>query len=147
MYLRSFKKAKEASCMAGALMNNGGNAGAKVLLVEDERICQMLIGTAINEVGYEFDLVENGLTALKMIKDNQYKLVIMNVGLPDITGVQVTYLVRVGSVARKDIPIVALTTQVDEEVKEQCFNAGMNGVFAKPIAAEDLKELIDIYAK
>lgn len=117
----------------------------KILLVEDEPINQLLVGSMIKSSGYSFDLAENGLNAFRLATNNIYQLILMDIELPDINGMEVTRKIRRKNKAQKQVPIVALTSCANKKVKDKCFASGMNGFASKPISRERLCFLIGEY--
>lgn len=119
----------------------------KILLVEDEPVNQMVITMMINRAGYLCDLAKNGSEALKLATTNLYKLVLMDIELPDMNGIDVTYKIRKNGKPQRHVPIVALTSHTEEDIKDKCRKSGMNGFANKPIKQNDLCLLIHQYAQ
>lgn len=119
--------------------------GNKVLLVEDEPINQALIGSMLESSGYNFDLAKNGTNAFKLATTNIYQLILMDIGLPDINGIDVTRKIRSKDKNQKQAPIVALTSHTDEETKDKCLASGMNEFANKPINKDSLCSIIRKY--
>jgi len=113
----------------------------KILLVEDERIAQIVNKMLLEELGYRLDIAENGQQAFDMAQSNDYCLIFMDIGLPDINGIEVTLKIRGCEKARR-IPIVALTAFMQADLEEKCLAAGMDQVLTKPTAAAALQQAI-----
>lgn len=118
-----------------------------ILLVEDEPVNQLIVGAMLKNAGYKFDLAENGKDAFELARRHLYKLILMDVELPDMTGIEVTFKIRSNGEPQKHVPIVALTTHTDKKTKDQCFKSGMNGFANKPINKKDLCSIINKYIK
>ena len=117
-----------------------------ILLVEDEPIVQKVHSSLLEKFGCHVDLAENGEQALaKSIND--YDIIFMDVGLPDISGIDVTKKIRLEINREKQIPIIVLTGYVQEDIKNQCLAAGADAVFTKPISSEKLKMVLQNYVK
>lgn len=117
-----------------------------ILIVEDEKIAQITIMAIFRRLGCKFDLAENGSQALEKFNANNYNLVLMDIGLPDMRGTQVTAEIRRNE---KNIrtPIVALTGYAKSEVQTECDAAGMDAIYNKPLVGDDLQQVILQHAK
>lgn len=127
-----------------ATKNNSDNT---ILLVEDEPINQLVVGSLLKKAGYNYDLAENGQDAFQLASSHLYKLILMDIELPDMTGIEVTYKIRGNGEPQKHVPIVALTSHTDKKTKDQCFQSGMDGFANKPISQSDLGAIIHKYIK
>jgi len=121
-------------------------AGASILLAEDNEINQEVTKAMLAQCGLEIDIAENGIIALDMFAENAYDLVLMDVQMPEMNGLEATELIRLRSAkspAGTRVPILAMTANVYKEDREACEKAGMDGFVAKPVVPEDLySELI-----
>ena len=111
---------------------------ARVLLVEDVPIIQTVHLRLLKNLNCEIDLAVNGQIALMLYQKNKYDLIFLDIGLPDVSGLQICKFIRE---QKDEIPIVALTTN-GYEIKEQCIEAGMNGFIQKPASKEMLKAIL-----
>ncbi len=118
----------------------------RVLVVEDSTLAAKVARSLLIELGCSVDIAENGQTAITFIKSNDYDLIFMDVGLPDIDGYEVTRRIRLFEL-NKDIriPIVALTAHVDEENKQYCIDLGMNAVLSKPLTKEKAVDILNAF--
>ncbi len=114
-----------------------------ILVVEDDPTLQMVSKMAIQHLGYQCEVVGNGEDAVKRDLED-IVLIFMDIGLPDITGVQATMLIREKELreGRKRMPIVALTGHA---VEDRCLQAGMDDFIQKPALIDDLKKMVDKY--
>lgn len=117
------------------------NKSLKVLLVEDEKIALMVHKRMVEQLGYQLDVAEDGQKALALVS-NGYDVILMDIGLPDMTGMEVTAKIRQREGGTHKAYIVGVTAYMLEEVEEQCLAAGMDGVIAKPMSAEKLAEIL-----
>jgi len=109
--------------------------GARVLLVEDNDINQLVATEVLREVGIEVDVAENGEIALAMVQHAAYDLVFMDVQMPVMDGLSATREIR--KVERlKSLPIVAMTANALPQDRQRCLDAGMNDTVIKPIDPE-----------
>ena len=111
--------------------------GARVLLAEDNAITQMVATEILVDAGLWVDVADNGQQAVEMAAATNYDVVLMDMQMPVLDGVEATLLLR-----RNDrlgtLPIIAMTANVMEEDRERCRAAGMNDFVAKPIEPDDL---------
>ena len=114
-----------------------------VLVVEDNAIAQTVAKSILAQLGCHVDLAINGKEALSLWKQNEYDLIFMDIGLPDMDGYQVTHHIRVQEVAKnRHTPIIALTAHVGEENKQRCIESGMNAVLSKPLSQKICGEIL-----
>ena len=117
----------------------------KILLVEDDEMVKTVHVMYLEELGYTPDIAENGQKALELAQKNQYDLILMDIGLPDMTGIDVVKKIRADGKNQRT-PIVALTGFAPEDVIASCLAAGMEKVFFKPTDATTLQQIIKQFA-
>lgn len=115
----------------------------RILLVEDDPIPQKVTQRQLAELGYEVDIAGDGRTALKLLEQNQYSLVFMDVGLPDISGLEVTAEIRKRENGHHHTPIVGLTINALETDEEHGLEAGMDEYLVKPLLHDRLRSVLD----
>jgi PAS domain S-box-containing protein len=111
-------------------------AGLRILLVEDNQINRFMAQTILEQWKVEVTAAENGAVALDLMQDNTFDLVLMDMQMPVLDGLQTTWMIR--NKLEMDIPIVALTANAVKGEAEKCLQAGMNGFVSKPFRQEDL---------
>lgn len=111
-----------------------------ILVAEDNVLNQLVIEELLNETGVNVIIVSNGEEALSSIKNNDYDLVLMDIQMPVMDGLQATRRVRESLMSR--IPIVALTANAGEEEKSKALEAGMNDFMTKPIDQKALFKML-----
>lgn len=111
----------------------------KVLLVEDERICQLVQTSILEGQGCQVDVAPNGTAALAMF-NNSYDAVVLDFNLPDMKGVDVSRALRTSSVG-KVVPIIGLTSEAEQR-RAECLAAGYNTVLAKPANSEEIGDAL-----
>ena len=117
--------------------------GARVLLVEDNRINQMVATEILAFSGIEVDIAENGLQAIEKIKEKAYDGVLMDMQMPELDGMEATRIIR-KELGLKAIPIIAMTAHAMEGDREMCLAAGMDDYIPKPI---DRIQLLKVLAR
>jgi two-component system, OmpR family, aerobic respiration control sensor histidine kinase ArcB len=120
-----------------------------ILVVEDNPINQTVMRAMLSNLGCKVDVAGNGKDSLKLSETNAYDLIFMDLGLPDMDGLQVTksLLKSEKKLKRKPIPIVGLTAHVMEDDRKNCLDAGMIEVLTKPIVYAQLVELLKKFIK
>lgn len=110
----------------------------KILLVEDHLINQKLAVATLQRLGYRPDIAANGLEAIAALKRQKYDIVLMDVQMPEMNGIDATRLIR-ATFPRKSQPyIVAITANATVQDREDCLSAGMNDYIAKPFRTDEL---------
>ena len=111
--------------------------GARVLLVEDNEINQEVAIGQLEDAEVFVDLAENGAEAVRMARENDYDVVLMDMQMPVMDGIEATRILR--SDARfQTLPIIAMTANALVSDRELCLQAGMNDHIAKPIDPDQL---------
>ncbi len=115
---------------------------AHVLIVEDNTTNQLLLSILLDEFGVSFEIANDGLEALDMVKKSQYDLIFMDENMPNMNGIEATKEIRQMQTANKNIPIVALTANAITGDKERFLKAGMDDYISKPYDDEDIKKAL-----
>lgn len=113
-----------------------------VLLVEDDRVNQLIGRRALQRMGFLVDVAEHGAAAVRMVQERAYALVIMDCMMPVMDGFAATRAIRALRGAVAAVPIVALTANVESGARERCIDAGMDGYVAKPAGLDELREVL-----
>ena len=114
----------------------------KILLVEDNRLNQLVIENMLQDLHCSVDTVDNGQSALIMLSENRYDLVFMDIGLPDMSGLEITQELRAREAKSEHMPVIALTAHAMEEDRKRCFSVGMDDVVTKPIMQDQLQQVL-----
>ncbi len=111
-----------------------------ILLVEDNRVNQMVTQKILSKNGYQVDIANNGIEAIQVLETNSYDLILMDILMPQMGGYEATRQIRSAesNVIDHDLPIIALTASALAEDKEKCLSAGMNDYIAKPVKPQEL---------
>ena len=113
------------------------HVGARILLAEDNSINQEVALELLRGIGMRVDVAANGAEAVSMVRQNKYEIVLMDMDMPAMNGLQATRNIR-ELPDRNSLPIVAMTANTSAEDKAECFAAGMNDHITKPFDPETL---------
>jgi CheY-like chemotaxis protein len=117
----------------------------RILVAEDYEVNQVLIEMIMQKLGYLHHLVPNGKEAVDAVLKNQYDLVLMDMQMPEMDGLDATRAIRGANVPQP--VIVALTANATKEDRELCFESGMDDYISKPIQLEQLMQILEKYAR
>ena len=118
---------------------------ARVLLAEDNATNQIVAAGLLSRLGELVDIVENGRLAIEAMQRKRYALVLMDVQMPELDGIDATKQVRSGTskVLDAQVPIIAMTAHALREDELRCLDAGMDGYIAKPVTFRQLAEMVE----
>ena len=112
---------------------------ARVLIAEDNKVNQLLISHVMKQYGIKPVIRENGLEILKILGQQEFDLLLLDIQMPLMDGYKTAAAIREGNSA---IPIVAMTAYVMLGEKEKCIASGMNDYLAKPLEASELMAIL-----
>lgn len=138
----AWEKWQERLKPQNAIVPLDSNTQFKVLLVEDDPIIQKVHGMMLKKIGCQVDIANNGPEALAMF-NNGYDAIFMDIGLGEMSGMDVAIEIRRQEINGVHLPIIAMTGYGDEDSKNSCLAAGMNDITVKPTTPEHLKELLE----
>ena len=119
---------------AQAMINRDLAKLARILVVEDNKINQLVISKMIVGLGFNVDVVSSGPEALQCLLERPYDLMMLDCHMPQMDGYTVAGIIRQGDPYPQSIPIVAFTADAMKGDREKCLEAGMNDYLVKPIS-------------
>ena len=121
---------------------NAGGRKLRVLVAEDNRTNQMVIGKILERAGHDFKIVANGEEFLDVLKEQTFDIALLDLHMPVMGGIEAAKLSRFISPGSPRMPIVALTADATPEARAECEEAGMDACLTKPI---DTRKLFDLF--
>ena len=134
---------------SAAVQNSGGIAlqnplgGKRILIVDDNNINRKLMQLLVEELGGEFDLAENGIQAVDACSRKKYDLILMDVNMPVMDGLEATNRIRALESTSRRTPIFALTANTLPSDREKFLDCGMDDYLSKPINEKLLRNMLD----
>jgi PAS domain S-box-containing protein len=117
---------------------------ARILLAEDSALIRRVAHFQLEELQYGFDTVENGVEAVAAVAAGKYELVLMDMRMPEMNGLDATRAIReTERISGRHIVVVALTANVLEVDRKACIDAGMDDFLAKPLTLDALREVLE----
>jgi signal transduction histidine kinase/ActR/RegA family two-component response regulator len=117
--------------------------GLDILVVEDNPVNSRFVQGLLEKMGHRVSVSVNGRLGFEAVRDNDYHLVLMDVQMPEMDGLQATQAIRKQEVLDGGhVPIVALTAHSSAEDRDRCLASGMDGYLSKPLQARLLKSIL-----
>ena len=119
-----------------------GQANKRILLVEDNKINQLVLEKVLRRAGYQIDIAEHGGEGLERLADNNYDLVITDMHMPVLGGIEMIEIFRTNYPERRDLPFIVLTANATKDAKEESERANVIAYLTKPVVTENLLSVI-----
>jgi two-component system sensor histidine kinase RpfC len=117
-----------------------------VLVADDNRVNRRVLQRILESAGHRATLVANGEQALDALDEQHFDIVLMDVNMPVLDGIEATRLYQVQSLGRRRVPIVALTADAMPETQRRCLDAGMEACLIKPVTPHVLLDAVRTHA-
>ncbi|MCZ6544466.1 MAG: response regulator [Chloroflexi bacterium] len=114
----------------------------RLLIAEDNEVNQRIAQRMVETLGWNADLASNGREVLALLAETRYDLILMDVQMPELDGLETTRLIRAGTDSGPRLPIVAVTAEAMAGDRERCLAAGMDDYLSKPMRLEDLRVVL-----
>ncbi len=122
----------------------GERRALRVLVAEDNTVNQVVASTLLKKLGHEAELAAHGGEAVSKYRDGRYDIVLMDVQMPGMDGMEATQHIReLEAKGRARVPVVALTAHAVKGYEEQCTAAGMDGYLTKPLRGPELAAMLE----
>lgn len=116
----------------------------RILIVDDIATNQLIVGEILKRAGARFDMAASGVEAIEALKNQPYDLVLMDLAMPELDGVETTKIIRSWEESISTVPIMALTAYDFDDQLPNLKEAGFSGLASKPIDEEDLLNQISV---
>ncbi len=118
-----------------------------ILLVEDNEVNQQVIAISLKKFNHKIAIAENGIAAIEMVKKSDFDLILMDIQMPGMDGIEAAHQIRNWeheTLRSKRVKIIALTADATQENRDNCLQAGMDGHMVKPFSVDELQKLIKL---
>jgi CheY-like chemotaxis protein len=119
------------------------SSGRHVLVVDDNTICQKVCKRLLEKMGHTCEVASNGAIAVNMVADSSFDIVLMDLRMPVMDGIDSALSIR--SSLHSEVPIIAFSAESDESIRDATKDAGMNDFIEKPATSSVLEEVINKY--
>lgn len=109
------------------------NESADILLVEDNHINQIVAQQILTKSGYTLETVSDGESAIETLSRRSFRLILMDVQMPGLDGMETTRSIRKSNPPAGTTPIIAMTAYATDEDRQACIDAGMTDYISKPL--------------
>jgi CheY-like chemotaxis protein len=116
----------------------------RILIAEDNRMNQKLAMRILGKLGYDPDIAENGKEVLEEVSKRNYDLILMDVQMPEMDGLEATRMIRV--CLENQPVIIAMTANAMQGDREECLKNGMDDYISKPVNLEELVIMLEKWA-
>ena len=124
------------------------NRSTRILIAEDNAIIQKVLKLTLEREGFTPHFADNGRAAVRMVRQNTYDLILMDVHMPFLDGCEATREIRdLEAGSEKYTPVIALSGSVSQQDIQLCTASGMDGFLTKPVKKELLLDTIDKWVK
>lgn len=113
-----------------------------ILLAEDNPFNQKVAVRMLQKIGYEADIVVNGKEALESLTKKRYHVILMDIQMPEMDGLEATRQIRDTYTAEQQPHIIAMTGHASDEDRQQCLQNGMDDYISKPLKVDALKQAL-----
>ncbi len=119
-----------------------GEGGLRVLVADDNRTNQRVIAKILEQAGHLSTVVDDGEAALDALEEGKFDVVLMDLNMPKMDGIEATKLYRMTELGGSRRPIIALTADASPETVGRCTDAGMDACLTKPVEPQQLLEIL-----
>ena|SRR5438105_166390 len=115
----------------------------RILVADDSKVSRQLAVNLLKDLQHEVALAATGQQAVKAVQDEKFDLVLMDMQMPELDGVEATAKIRQHEKStRSHVPIIAVTADWTKGDRERCLAAGMDDYISKPIAPDELSRVL-----
>lgn len=115
------------------------NGKSRILVVEDNKVNQLVIGKILKSLGYDWDTADDGENALSLYDPAKHGIVLTDLRMPNMDGFALASAIRAAETDGTRVPIIAISADAMEEAKERSVESGIDHFLTKPVRVEDVK--------
>lgn len=127
--------------MTGLMQNEA--AGKKLLVVDDNGTNRLILNHKLCKMGFVVDCAENGVEALEFLRQRKPDLILMDVSMPVMDGIEATQRIRRFDSEISRVPIIGFSAHNHGEIRQRCFEVGMDEFLCKPVQDEAMLATIN----
>jgi CheY-like chemotaxis protein len=113
-----------------------------ILVAEDNPVNQKIAQRMLKHLGYPVDIAANGLEALQALEHKFYNIILMDIQMPEMDGLEATKIIRQRLSVEEQPRIIAVTAHALDYSREMCIDAGMDDYIAKPVQKDELAKVL-----
>ena len=111
----------------------------------DRIVCaRQIVVHALEPLGYTLDLAQNGQEVLDLLALSDYQLILMDIHMPIMDGLEATKRIRALEGAKSKIPIIAITASIQKDERQLYLESGINAIIGKPFSVRELREAVEL---
>lgn len=126
--------------VSGHQGNDMAASSLHILIVEDNAVNRLILGRNLSKMGFEVDVAENGYEAIHMLDIQNYDMILMDINMPVMNGIEATEIIR--KKLGLSTPIISITANTLEVERKKFFQAGINDYLTKPFRTDALLNMI-----
>lgn len=115
----------------------------RILVAEDTKVNQMLITRILHKMGHDIDVAKNGLEAVQLARETTYDLILMDLQMPEMDGIEATATILREAGSRDKPRVVAVTANDDGDNRQRCAEVGMDDFVSKPFTIKRLQAVVE----
>lgn len=119
---------------------------ARILVVEDNKVNQLVIGKILKSLGYEWDTADNGENALELFDPEKHGIVLTDLRMPRMDGFALANAIRANETDDHRVPIIAISADAMEEAKDRSVESGIDRFLTKPVKVDDVRDCLEAFA-
>ncbi|MBB2149048.1 ATP-binding protein [Pedobacter gandavensis] len=147
-YVIAEKDSEELDAQQAPVINSDRFKNLHLLVVDDSDMNLLVIKMIFKKIGISFDTAHNGHEALNFLESNRYDMVLTDIQMPEMDGIELTKRIRaLDDQQKSQLPVIAITGQITSDSHERYLSAGLNDYIIKPFTESELMEKILDYLK
>ena len=122
-------------------------SGVRILVADDEPMNRQIVVHALEQFGYAVDVAHNGQEVLDQMTQKTYQMILMDMHMPVMDGMEATRRIRAQQGDSSAIPIIAFTASIEREQRERYMECGISAVIGKPFSLRELRQAVETWSE